>query len=807
MRQDWITNLDKTTAVLVPTRSLANTLNEQVAEFYIEQGRTVWEAPNIVIWRDYIKQLWALNKPMLTQHYGAKHLISAQQSLLLWTQIIESTKREEQALTLLNVQQTARAVQRSWILMHDWRIDIETIEQDHDADSVQFVSWLKAYQDLLNKRGLFDEPLLLNALCDEKNELDFPYKQLIFYAFDLINATQETINQRAQSNVKIQQLLPPTLQSKRQYLSYPDTQSELIACFQTARKLIESEPDCSINIVIHDLQDRQAQVDELARQVFYPGVSPIDVQQSSTVFRYSLGQRLTQWAAIDTALSVINLLKNHTTSTELSFLLRNQFLGLCSQHRQECRVFDRWLKRQRLRNITLEQLPDLYQQCLSSLEEQGQAIELTGFMQALEMLVHRYHDLRERLEQAKRNNQFLALSFTEWVHEFSEWLEIWGWSTKTVGNELNTVQHQLLKRWESLFQEFAGLAAVQRRAGLSRAIDLVTQMARDAMFIPKAAASPILISSILEAVGRPADYCFVLGMNESFPPAPKNDAFIAQRLLASAGHPDMSADSSFAQAQTVITNLLNSVGDSVISFAQQNDQDREISQQCSPLFRHQAFSEQPRLSKTLPSDNLSNQLERYQDQQGSPWQASIRASGGSKVFENQSHCPFKAFVTHQLTFQAEQEAEFGLDFLDRGNVVHLLLDRIWQQLQTQQQLKLIDPSALNALIHQVIDQTLEDTQLELSEDKRRLLSYERPRLVTLLSEWLDFEAKRPEPFMVIEREEKRQGELGGIEFSYIIDRLDMTEDRRSLSIDHKTDSLNKKNSSVSPLHYPPLPLV
>ncbi|MBX2848317.1 MAG: PD-(D/E)XK nuclease family protein [Acidiferrobacterales bacterium] len=806
MHQDWITNLDKSTALLVPTRSLANTLNEQVAEFYIEQGKTVWEAPNILIWRDYIKELWALNKPKFNQYLGAKHLISSQQSLLLWTQVIEKSRRQEQALTLLNVQQTARAVQRSWTLMHDWRIEIKTIEQDHDADSVQFVQWLKEYQALLNKRGLLDEPLLLNALCDRQIELEFPYQELIYYAFDLINATQDTINQCSKERVEIKHLSPPERDGRLSYHSYKDTNTELIACFQSARKLIEEQPDCTINIVIHDLQDRQAKVDELARQVFYPSASPLEVQKNSTAFRYSLGQRLTQWAAIDTALSVINLLKNRTTTTELSFLLRNQFLGLCAEHRQECRAFDRWLKRQRVHNITLEQLPDLYQQCLASLQEPPKMPDENGFAQTLDMLVQKLQDLRGKLNQEKQNNQFSALSFTDWVNQFSDWLATWGWSSRTVGNELNTVQHQLLKRWESLLQEFAALAAVQRKTGLSKAIDLLTQMARDAMFIPKAAASPILISSILEAVGRPADYCFVLGMSESFPPAPKNDAFIPQRLLASAGHPDMSADSSFVQAQTVMNNLLNSMGDTVISYANQTEQDHEISQQCSPLFRHNVFTEQQKLSQFDQTKSSEAWLEHYQDLQGPVWQSSVRASGGSKVFENQSHCPFKAFVTHQLTFQVDQEAEFGLDFLDRGNVVHLLLDRLWERLQTQQQLKQIEPAALKALINQLIDQALGDKGLELSEDKQRLLSFERPRLVTLLTQWLDFEAKRPEPFMVIEREEMRQGELAGIEFSYIIDRLDMTDDGRTFIIDYKTGSVNKKDWVGKPLKSPQMPL-
>jgi len=261
MDQNWLTDLDKTSAIIVPTRSLANTLNEQVATHYIAQGRTVWEAPTIIIWGDYLKELWQLNKSKFTTEFGVKHVISSQQSLLLWTQIIESARREEQALTLLNVQQTAKAVHRSWLLMHDWRIAIESLEQDHVADTVQFIAWLKAYKELLSKRGLFDEPMLLDALCNANIDLQFPYKRLVFYAFDLINASQQRINDRAEASedhpVIIDKILPPKVSSDLSFVTYQDSDSELRGCLQKARELIENDSDVSINIVIHDLQDRQ----------------------------------------------------------------------------------------------------------------------------------------------------------------------------------------------------------------------------------------------------------------------------------------------------------------------------------------------------------------------------------------------------------------------------------------------------------------------------------------------------------------------------------------------------------------------
>ena len=135
----WIDELDKTSALIVPTRSLASTLKSQVADYYISLAKTVWEAPNILTWGDYLRWLWQLNAVKLSP---AHTLISSQQSLLLWTQVVEASRRLERDLTLLNVQQTAKAVQRSWRLMHDWRLSEKTLMQEHVEDVEQFLNWL-----------------------------------------------------------------------------------------------------------------------------------------------------------------------------------------------------------------------------------------------------------------------------------------------------------------------------------------------------------------------------------------------------------------------------------------------------------------------------------------------------------------------------------------------------------------------------------------------------------------------------------------------------------------------------------------
>ncbi|MFT6408570.1 MAG: putative DNA repair protein [Arenicella sp.] len=801
MEDEWLSTLDQNSAVIVPTRSLVNELNERVARYFIASGQSVWVAPTILVWSDYLRQLWQLNRDTLSQKLNVHSLINTQQSTLLWTQVIETSRRNVHELNLLNVQQTTRAVQRSWKLMHDWDVSASQLKQDHVADTEQFVFWAQSYQELLAQRGLLDEQLLLGALLNEAST-QHPFTELNLLSYDLLTAAQQQYLSTAQeSGVNCKSSRPSVADESTHYFQYQDSKSEITAALEYARSCLELDPGHKVSLVIPDLAQRHLQVQELAREVFYPSVSPLSVQQNSCVYGFSLGQPLFDLPAIEAALSVISLLNNRTNTIEFGFLLRNRFLGFSAEHREQGRLFEQWLKRNRLHTFSFDQLPLLYQQCLDYFAQREQ--EVNGdLLVALNRLVASRQAIQQRLSKAKENSNFAALSFTDWVQVFSDWLGQWQWKTATQGSQLNSVQYQLQTRWQALLEEFASLAAVQKRAGLARAFELLQQMARSTVFLPKSADSPILISGVFEAIGRQVDTCIVTGMHQDYPAPPSTDAFISNRFLLQSGHPEATAESGFMHAQSVMNNLLSCAKNRRLSYPITNLQNREISMQPSSLFRAASWLNQVAIMANSPP----LELQQYEDTQGPPWLQPGRAKGGSKIFENQSNCAFKAFATHQLGFLEESETEFGLDGLDRGNVVHQLLDTLWQRLETQTVLSEMDHSARLSLVNSVIDDCFNHAAFKLTQDKINLLKHEKTRLQNLLLAWLKEEDKRPTGFAVIEREEQREGELGGIRYRYIIDRLDITDDGRSVIIDYKTGAVNRNDWIGERIKSPQMPL-
>lgn len=794
MEDEWLSKLDQNEAIIVPTRSLANELNERVARYFFASGQSVWIAPTVLVWSDYLRQLWQHNRNSLSQQLGIHSLITAQQAAVLWTQVIEMSRRSENELTLLNVQQTTRATQRSWKLLHDWKISMTQLEQDHVADTEQFVLWCQNYQQLLSNKGLLDEQLLLSALLDLP-VIQHPFSRLHLVSYDLLTAAQQQYLARAkESDVLYTTSRPSVSLESVSFIKYPNIKLEITAALSYARRCLEKDPEHTVSVVIPDLAHRQAQVQELARDVFYSSESPLDVQQNNSVYGFTLGEPMFDLASIETALSVIALLKNSTNAVEFGFLLRNRFLGFSAQYRQQARFFEQWLKRQRIHTFSFDQVPILYQQCLDYFAQRNQPIDAT-LLPALENLVEQRQTLQQRLSQAKETSGFSALRFTDWAEVFADWLALWQWRTAPQGSQMNSVQFQLETRWTALLEEFTRLSAVQNRAGLNRAFELLQQMTRNTVFIAKNADSPILISGVFEAIGREVDTCIVTGMHQDYPAPPSNDAFISNRFLVGAGHPESTAESGFGHAQNVMNNLLNCAKNRLISYPSVSDQNREITVQPSALFREAAWLTADVLEESLGNIKISAEvlLDEYQDTQGSPWSEPGRAKGGSKIFENQSNCAFKAFATHQLGFLDETEAEFGLDGLDRGNVIHQLLDMLWQRLQTQAVLSEMDDPMRLKLISLIIEECFELGSFKLSSEKLSLLKHEKGRLQGLLFAWLKEEDKRPTGFSVVEREEQREGELGGIHYRYIIDRLDVIDDGRSVIIDYKTGTVNRSD--------------
>ncbi len=280
------------------------------------------------------------------------------------------------------------------------------------------------------------------------------------------------------------------------------------------------------------------------------------------------------------------------------------------------------------------------------------------------------------------------------------------------------------------------------------------------------------IVGFLEAVDLPVDAVWLLSADETHLPLPPSlPVFIPKRLLPE------------EQPALLLTRI--TAGKQVYASFVKSDE-----ASLSPLLNASG-----RWQADAPQWIFVDALEWVEDQAQLPLHPDQyhNVKGGSSLLEAQAKCPFKAFATYRLGIKEWSTGRHVLDPLQKGILVHRLLERFWQQVQTQSQLLNCDVSAL-------IDRLLE---VELSTSLLQFL--EKDRLKARLLEWLNLEKQRP-PFTVMSREESAVISLAGLLFHLRLDRVDELETGGRVVIDYKTGEVSSKDWFAQRLEAPQLPL-
>jgi probable DNA repair protein len=187
--------------------------------------------------------------------------------------------------------------------------------------------------------------------------------------------------------------------------------------------------------------------------------------------------------------------------------------------------------------------------------------------------------------------------------------------------------------------------------------------------------------------------------------------------------------------------------------------------------------------------------ETYTDEKAPPL-ASKTIKGGTRVLADQAACPFRAFARHRLGAEALDSPEPGLDAMARGSLLHALMAGIWTGLKSS--------SALSGDLKSTIEKAAENA-VQGQELDGRFAELEKQRLIRLANEWLAIERERP-AFDVVQIEQKKTLEVGGLSLSGRIDRMDRLADGTHAIIDYKTGRATRSSWLGDRPDEPQLPL-
>lgn len=189
-------------------------------------------------------------------------------------------------------------------------------------------------------------------------------------------------------------------------------------------------------------------------------------------------------------------------------------------------------------------------------------------------------------------------------------------------------------------------------------------------------------------------------------------------------------------------------------------------------------------------------LSSVEDTRGPALNIGSAIDGGTGLIQAQSLCPRGAFARFRLGAEALHDNEPGLDTLERGSLVHKVLEMAWQSLGTSSELHSTSLDRLEKLISQCSLRALRPFQPGSGCGDQYFLSVKR-WLVATLMEWFSIERNRNQPFEILGVEQKSRLDLAGLPLSFKIDRIDRLDDGSLVLIDYKTGSRNSVNNWIS----------
>ena len=754
---DILTAAEKGALVLTVNQRLARYLAQAYDRRQQEQGRSAWTSPNIVFhfnWQWQVSGRLRLNDKTL----------SPAQALRLWERALEEEGQSLEGGGLLRVPEAARAAAQAHQLLCEYGTSFKPEEggEDHRA----FLRWRRRWQQLRREGGWDDSALIPARLVAalEKGELSLP-GELWLAGFDELTPTIEALCNAVQNRgVTVHHWMPPACQLQSAgRVGYADPEEEVRSCARWVRHQLEGNLK-SIGIIAVDMASYQQRLQRIFREELSPSAL-LPGTGAEKAFNLSLGTPLGNEGMVLAAFELLGL-GRRVSLNNIGYLLRSPFVWGYSAEQHSRAILDRELRNLRMTELPLKNV--LHFAAKGFKKKLGRS---DIFAQQIEIIQTALADTEARLPGA-------------WARHFAEVLDSCQWSRD---RSLTSREFQVFTAWKELLAGMACLDAVSKPMKRGEALALLRRLAAEEIFQPEGSAGRVQVLGALEATGMQFDAVWLLGAHDEALPAPSRpNAFIPPALQRRLKMPHADATRELDFARKIAGRLLTAAPELVVSWPRcMEGRDR----QPSPLVQPLPLTEPQLATSQRPAllvQAFAPVLESLIDDQGPSIPEGSKISGGTAILKDQALCPFRAYALHRLGARGLATASLGLGGLDRGSLVHRVLELFWEKTGDWQGLVALDAEAWSQRSLSCVEQTLDELdsgrQVSLSPSQRQL---ERQRLLVLLGEWLNLEAQRP-PFSVETMEAWHRESFGPLTLQTRIDRIDRLADGSQVIIDYKT---------------------
>lgn len=762
------------TVVVTAGQRLARHLLDEYARSALAQGQRAWETPGILPWSVWLERLW------LEQADGdtaGERLLAESQERALWEVIVRDW---DDSRTLLPASAAARVAQQAWELAQAWRLPLDERDESANQEVRVFRTWAQRFASRCAEGRWLERARLSDRLVERivARAVTLPAR-VVLAGFDELTPQQEhLLSALENAGCRIEHAVTRPRDARTTRVTLRNAEDEIRAAAQWVRGLLAKNSAARIGIVVPDLAARRTALVNALEDALVPQALLSSSAELVRPFNVSLGQPLAAHPLVQDALLILALGLEHLRDGRVSLeplarLLRSPFTAEGQAEYTRRALLEACLRQRREPFADLEHLASL----ALATDEHGAARPY-----ACPVLASCLANWREELERLPRRQ-----APAQWAAEFARSLAALGWPGSRT---LASGEYQALEAWRELLGEFAALGVVLPALDRDEALYQLRRLAQERLFQPKTPPDvPVQVLGVLEAGGLEFDHLWIMGLHdEVWPRAADPNPLLPLRLQRQLKLPHASPERELEFASRVTGRLLASADEVVVSVPAMEG-DRRL--RPSPLVAdvpEMAIEELlPAVDPFLPRDlvHATAALELLHDWQA-PAHGGGAVGGGTALFELQSACPFRAFAEVRLGSAPLAAAENGLGPADRGTLVHVALQSVWDEIGTHERLRQLDDAAQAQIVARAaakaIDAAARRRPFTMSERFRVL---ECERLQRLLAEWLELERGRY-PFRVAATETRRRFHIEGLEIDARIDRVDVLDDGRSILMDYKT---------------------
>jgi exodeoxyribonuclease-5 len=777
--------------VLCSTARLARSLRLEYGRGQLARGETRWQplqALTLAQWLDGV-----LDEAMLRGEFPADSVpslvLGSLQERILWERVIDTCLDGAEADALFSREGLADAALEANRLLLEWHVPLPHGEQTEETR--QFLRWREVFRNTCDKSHWMDAARHFDWQIARIAARGGRVPERLYIAgFDRIcPQEQKLFDALAARGVELH-LWQAGLDSPAQAMQVAcdDAEAECRAAVAWVKAKLTENPRSRLAIVAPELGTLHQRLTAILDDTLHPASIHPSLAEIPRCYDFSLGEPLAGHPLISSALALLRLAVRRypIAQQDAGWLLRDIHWS-AGIHEADARArLEARMRRKLGSTLHFDQLLRLVRK--AQLEGGG----LARLVQHLEAL---------GLESAAWPKKQYAPA---WAAAFGSLLKTAGWPGE---RSLSSHEFQARQAWVEVLTDFASLENLLGLMDAPEALRRLAAMARDRIFQPEAEGEPqLLVMGMLEAAAAPLDAIWVMGMNDhAWPPPARPNPLLPASLQRAANAPNACARVQAEFAQVIHQRLLYSAPEVVFSWSHK-DGEREL--RPSPLLEAIAVG----TAVLAPAATMAEQLavpvdmQWLKDHQAPPVTEGEEVRGGTGLLRAQAICPAWGYYQYRLGARALDEPVEGLDAMDRGILLHAVLQCFWDG-RNSVDLQGMDTDSLYAAVAIAVEAGIRLFAGAREEQlPQQFAALEKQRLQRLVMSWLEYEKAR-DPFAVLECERRVSLQVEGLQVNLVLDRVDALPDGRLVVLDYKTGAnVSHKSWAEDRITEPQLPI-